>query len=266
MIIFLIIPSYTLMVARDNSFVQQEIKYPLKNGKPTTFGINYYILTNKFNFIKEFEKSVNDTFFIDLEIKGDNLEGYTDYEVGDMGYHYTYDNGSDEIIIDNRNLYVAYDINDLSKFRRLNLSISNLFVKAVIMHELGHSYFLQNIILGVYDSLEISKEYDFRIDSYRMFPNVEQAYGASFIEEGVCEYIIDKMNVQLQSTIKIPQEPNDFMDKSIEHSVKYGYSKQYVTKFLDTYGLKDGIRMIITNKPPSYEEILNSKKYYDRLK
>ena len=162
---------------------------------------------------------------------------------------------------------MAYDINDLTKFKKLNLSSNNAFVKTSIMHELGHSYFLQITIETLFDSLKIHKEYDFRNRlSVRMFPNVEQAYGAEFIEEGVCQYIIQQMQLEIPQKPFIPTEVSDMMNKKNDALIKYGYSVVFLKEFLDFMGLKQGIRILITNPPPTYEEILNPDKFYNRLK
>jgi hypothetical protein len=267
-------PSYTLnnnkCVSMDYPYLleqQEKILYPLKHGKPTSRGIDYYVKINKYDFIKEFENHIKDTLMLDVEISTDNLEQYQGYDTLDLAYHFTYENGTDEIVIDNRESFLAYDINDLSKFKKLNLSSNNAFVKTSVMHELAHSYFLQIIIEAKFDSLQVYKEYDFRNRMMvKMFPNAEDAYGAEFIEEGVCQYLITEMKLQIPSRPFVPQTISDILDKKNEAQIKYGYSVEYLQEFLDFMGLKQGIRILVTNKPPRYDEILNPKKYYDRLK
>ena len=176
-IVLLINPIYISnkidVVGRDYYSMQERI-YPLKHGKPTSKGIDYYVLVNKFDFIKEFENHIRDSIILDVEISTDNIEEYTGYDTLDLAYHFSYDNGSDEIIIDNRPSFLAYDINDLSKFRKLNLSSNNAFVKTSIMHELGHTYFLQITLITLFNGIKIHPEYDFRNSfSIRIIPNIE---------------------------------------------------------------------------------------------
>jgi hypothetical protein len=245
---------------------QQEIKYPYKNGKPTSRGIDYYVRVNKYKILSEFQKFINDSIFLNVGISTDNLSNYTDYDSLDLGYHFTYPDGSDEIIIDNQEKYVAYDINELSKFKKLNLFTHNAFVKTAVIHEFGHTYFLQIILQTEIDSLQVYKEYGYRIRSkVKMYPNPEEEYGAEFISEGVSQYIVQKMKQQIQNKQFIPKTIEDLMNRSNRYDVKYSYSVQFLKNFLDNIGLKYGIRMLIMNKPPTYQEILNPKLFYNRL-
>jgi hypothetical protein len=243
---------------------QQEIKYPYKNGKPTSRGIDYYIQVNKYKILDEFQKFINDTIFLNVGISTDNLSNYMDYDSLDLGYHFTYSDGSDEIIIDNQEKYVAYDINELSKFKKLNLSIRNAFVKTALIHEFGHTYFLQVILQAHADSLQVYKEYD-RRNGIRMYPNPEEEYGSEFISEGVSQYIVQGMKQQIQNKQFIPKTIQDLTDRNNRYNVKYSYSIEFLKKFLDVIGLKYGIRILVTNKPPTYQEILNPKLFYNRL-
>src|SRR5690606_24946180 len=93
-------------------------EYPLKKGKPTSRGIDYYVKVNKYKFIEELEAYLKDTIFLEVEISTDDISEYVGNDTLDMGYHITYTDGSDEIVIDNRERYVAYDINDISKLKK----------------------------------------------------------------------------------------------------------------------------------------------------
>lgn len=237
-----------------------------KQGKPSTLGINKYVVENKESLIYELESFINDSLFLDVEIKTDDLSGYTDYDSLDLGYHITYTDGSDEIIIDNRERYVAYDINDLSRLKKLNLTVHNAFVKAVIIHELMHTYFLQQVIEHKVNGSNIYKEYDYRQTmNVKIYPNVEESYGAIFIEEGTCEYVLDKMKLQIPKKIHVPKTINDIYDNINEYDILYSYSSQFLKNFLDSKGLKTGVAILITNKPPTYEEMIKPELYFKRL-
>lgn len=255
---------YILLVFSFLFFIQKDPAFN-KQGKPSTSGIISYVENNKIKFIKEFETFVKDTFFLDIEISSDNLSNYSEYSSLDMAYHYTYRNGTDEIVIDNKERYVAYDINELSKLKKVNLKVSNAFVKTVIMHELGHSYFLQIIQECIFNNIYIHEAYDFR-KQLTLYPNSEQSYGAEFIEEGVCQYIVNEMKLDLSINPYVPIVVEDIMSKNNNELIKYNYSVEYLKEFLDFFGLKKGIAILITNSPPTYLEILNSDLFFDRLK
>lgn len=238
-------------------------EYPLKKGKPTSRGIDYYVKVNKYNFIKELEAYLNDTIFLEVEISTDNISEYIDNDSLDMGYHITYTDGSDEIVIDNRERYVAYDINDISKLKKLNLTTSNQFVKTVVIHELMHTYFLQKVVISKYLGLSVYKEYDYRqVTIIRIFPNTEEFYGAEFIEEGVCQYVVEEMKLHIPRKTQPPKTIDDIMGNN---EIKYNYSIAYLKEFLDYFGVSKGIEILIRNKPPTYQEILNPDLFFNRI-
>jgi hypothetical protein len=245
-------------------FPQQQV-YQYKHNRPTKQGIDYYVRVNKHKIQKELEDFLKDTIFLDVEISTDDISEYVGNDSLDMAYHFTYKDGGDEIILDNRERYVAYDINDLSKLRRLTLSTYNRFVKTALIHELMHSYFLQKIIMAKNDSVRVYKEYDYKqMTAIRMYPNIEEDYGASFIEEGVCQYVVQQMKQEIQYKTPIPESVQD-LTGSNTNSIKYNYSVEYLRKFLDHYGVGKGIEILIKNKPPIYSEILNPELFFNRL-
>lgn len=256
--------SYILLVFSFLFFLQKDPAFN-KQGKPSTSGIINYVENNKNNIIKEFETFVKDTFFLDIQISTDNLSNYTNYESLDIAYHYTYSNGTDEIIIDNNERYIAYDINDLSKFKKLNLNTNNAFVKTTLMHELGHSYFLQITQECIFNEITINNAYDFR-KQLLIYPNTEETYGAKFIEEGVCEYITNDLKLELLINSYVPQTVEDLLNSNNNEPINYNYSAKYLKEFLDFFGLKKGVTILVTNSPPTYLEILNSDLFFDRLK
>ena len=269
-LIFLINPSYTLnkevyVAGVYSSFAQQqEIKYPLKHGKPTTTGINYYVQVNKYNIKKEVENYIKDSITLNVEISTDDLSEYTSYDSLDLAYHFTYPDGGDEIILDNRERYVAYDINDLSNFKKFNLTKYNAFVKTALVHELIHTYFLQTIIKAKSNGLNINREYDYKMSTQlKMYPNPEESYGATFIEEGICQFVVEQMKLEIPYRLPTPKTIKDIINKN---EMKYTYSVDYLKDFINQIGLKQAIILIITNKPPTYEELLEPNLFFNRLK
>jgi hypothetical protein len=246
-----------------SSFVLQD-QYPLKYGKPTTKGIELYVKNNKFKIISEVEKSINDTIFLDVEIIADDIRTYTDYDSLDLGFHITYQDGSDEIIIDNQPTYAAYDIETISSIKKLFLTTFNGFVKTVIIHELIHTYFLQTVLELKFNGLELYPEYD-EVNNFTIFPNIEIQFGAEFIEEGVCQYVVNKMNQTIKEPPFFIETINDITKKKNTYQVKYNYSYYFLKDFLDSMELKEGIIILIQNKPPTYKEILNPDLYFNRL-
>lgn len=248
------------------SFIQfAQQSYPVNKQKaPTRAGIDLYVKYEQENIIKELEEFLNDSIFIDVEITTDNIGEYYRNESLDMGYHITYSDGSAEIVIDNRERYVAYDINQISNLKKFNLSTSNQFVKTVLMHELVHTYFLQKIVITKYYGAYVHKEYDFRnMMAIKIYPMYEKTFGAEFIEEGVCQYVVNEMRLEIPKVPPKPKTVNDILNNKAE--ITYYYSIQFLKPFLDSLGVGEGINVLIRNDPPSYNEILNPNIFYKRL-
>ena len=253
----MIIPGYALTVARDNSFVQQEEKYPLKNGRPTTLGINYYAKKNENKFIKEFQELVKDSLY-DVYITVDDIKQYTD-DPTTLGYCAS-GMGSSEIVITNEPRYIQYEYSMLTSYQKRTTLEANNFVKGVIFHELTHDYFSQVMMEMRMDSMTISTEYN----NFNMIPR--NSFGATFIEEGVAVYVTVKKGECIFGKDFIPESIEQIQNKEYKYYIKYNYSTVFVRPILDKYGIKEGIKLLVRNKPPSYDEMMNPQKYYDRLK
>jgi hypothetical protein len=241
-----------LLLLLFSSYIQE---YPLnKKGKPTSNGINYYIKINEQNFINEYQKFINDTIY-DIYIYTENLRNYSDYDSLELGRFYL----PNEIIITNEEKFIGYE---LSKTKR-RLNETNQFVKATLFHELTHVYYYQIILEMHMKNLFVSPEYN----NLRMFPKSEMGFGSEFIEEGVCEYLIQKIGeIVPYKNIFIPKNIEELLDKKNRYDVKYKYASYFLKDFLDLTGLKKGIEILLRNKPPTYEEILNSNLFFNRLK
>jgi hypothetical protein len=236
------------------TFYQQKDPYYNKQGRPSTYGINTYIKDNQESLIKEYEFLV-DTLY-DVYIFTENLE--EDAE-GELGQFYL----PDYIVITNDERFVAYEFKELSKYRQRTISPDERTVKSVVFHELTHAYFNQILITMKNNNQYVSPEYG----NFRMFPSPSSRFGAEFIEEGICEYMIYFLNESRPPVeVEIPTSAEQLLNKDKKVEIFYRYSVFYVEKLLQQYGFKKGIELLIGNKPPTYEEILNRELFYERLK
>jgi len=108
----------------------------------------------------------------------------------------------------------------------------------------------------------VSPEYG----SLRMFPNPSTQFGTQFIEEGICEYVVYYLHESNPiKNIVIPKTMDDLMDDMNRVNILYVYSVYVLQDFLDKEGLKKGIEILLSNKPPTYEEILKPELFFNRL-
>lgn len=245
-ILFLLVP---LMEQQD---------YPLKNGRPTSKGIDRYVEENAERLIHEFQEFIDDTLY-NTNIYTDDLSKNIDQNPLELGNYYP-----NEIFINNAEIFLAYELGMLSRKSRDTIHNTNLFVKTAVLHELMHHYFYQ---LGIEmlrrDSIRVDRAYQsfFKIYSYRDEP------GPRFIEEGVCEYVTQKMKESIfQRRPYIPRKPSDLSKEENAYYVFYNYSAYYLSEFLDSKGLKRGVKILLHNSPPSTEEILDPELFFARLK
>jgi hypothetical protein len=235
-----------------------ELQYKL--GKPTTKGISEYIKTFEYDLVIEFKEFIKDTILneADVWIECDNLSEYTEHDTLELGRFYI----PNDIIITNETLFLDYDVDLMSKWKKAMYIETNQFVKATVMHELTHFYFYMVTLHMKHLKQYVSPEYKATIN---LFPYNNQ--GAEFIEEGICEYVTIKMNetIPCKNDYK-PQTTREIIENRNTHKLKYKYSSFFVKDLLDTMGLRKGIEILITNPPPSTEEILHPETFYKRLK
>jgi len=217
-----------------------------------------YISQNHDNLIAEYEYRI-DTLY-DVYLFSENLTKENG-ESGDLGNFYL----PDYIIITNEEKYVEYEYKYLTKYQQKVFPHTARTVKGVIFHELTHAYFNQVLVTQKNSEVSTSPEYG----TIRMFPNPSSRFGAEFIEEGVCEYVVYYLNESTpidKDRLVIPTTVEELMNKDNRVNILYVYSVLFLQNFLDEKGIKEGIKILITNKPPSYDEILNPQKFFDRLK
>ncbi len=237
--------------------VQEKSDYPLKNGRPTSKGIDRYVEENADALVLEFQNFIGDTLY-NTNIYTEDLSESDDLTPMELGIYYP-----NEIFITNEEIFIAYELEWLPRSSRDTIRYSNLFVKAAVFHELMHHYIYQ---LGIEmlrrDQIEVDRAYQsfFRIYSHREDP------GPRFIEEGLCEYVTLKMKECISPRRPpIPRKASDLTRPKNAYNVFYKYSAYFLTEFLDTTGLKQGVKILLHNRPPSTEEILDPDLFFARL-
>ena len=233
-------------------------EYPLKHGKPTPKGVEMYVEDNRDSLIAEYQDFINDTLWLDVWLYAEDLTDYVEHDSLELG-RYWYG----EAVISMDTLFKAYEIADFSKIRRRMEPETNAFVKSTIFHELTHHYIVQvGKELEFIDSIKVHKSYEtgiWIIHNYAMF-------GSTFIEEGICEYLVEKMGEVIPPKRRyIPKTHSDLIATKNRYKVVYKYSASYLQTFLDTAGFKKGIKILISNDPPNYNEILNPDLFFERL-
>jgi hypothetical protein len=236
-------------------------KYPYKSGKPTTAGIEQYVMENSEKFVYEFQRFVHDTIYSDIYFETDNLSEYYGGDSTELGYFYI----PNSVVVTNQPLFYDYELSFMSKYHRRSVVESNAFVKATMMHQIAHVYFYQTLQELRYEKRKVALE--FRNNTLNVYPNSN--YNAEFIEEGVCEYISNRMGEIINSNKYAPKNVKELLESRNTYLVKYNYSRNYVAPFLDHYlernDLKSGIKILLTNRPPTNEEIVHPELYFARL-
>ena len=234
-------------------FPQKEIKY-YKHNRPTSKGVDNWIELHQWELGEEYQRLVKDTLY-DYFIWGEDLTDYVDFDSTMLGMSFL----PSEAIVHNKANFIDYAVDSISKFRR-KTTTSNAFVKGTVFHELSHVYVNQILREMQYLKIPISTGYR----SFRIYSSRERNFGASFIEEGICEYIPNKLGEILLT--KNPYKPVSLSDIDESYRIKYVYSEYFVRDFLDQFSVpKEGIIILFSNPPPTKEEILHPEKYFQRL-
>lgn len=246
-IIYHILILFLLLYPQDDPYYNKR--------KPSSWGIEQYVSKNHDVIINEFEYLINDTLF-DVYIYTDDLSDYD--EENNLGIFYI----PDEIMITTEEKYVEYEFKNLSKIKRIFSSYTERTVKAVIFHELTHAYFHQLTLLRNINNEYVSPEYA----NFNIFPSRKTYFGSLFIEEGICEYIVYSLNESAPlGDILIPRTEEELLDENNKVNNLYHYSVYFLEDFLDEYGIKKGINILLSNRPPTYEEILKPELFFNRL-
>lgn len=231
--------------------------YPLKNGKPTSEGIEQYVDENADSLIREYQDFIGDTLY-NVWIYTANLDEQDETNPIELGRYFPH-----EIYISTAERFEAYELDDLSQVRRESLRESNKFVKGVMIHELTHEYVEQiGMEMRSLYKLHVDKSYETGVWIVSSYEN----FGSSFIEEGLCEYISGEMGELIQPTrVEKPGSIEELLDRDNQYRIKYKYAVVFLETFLDTTGFKEGVQILLHNPPPTYEEILEPAHFFNRL-
>ena len=235
----------------------QQDDYPLKNGRPTSSGIEQYVEENADSLILAYQDYVGDTLY-HVWIYAEDLHQYGIEDSLELGFYI-----NNEIYISTSEYFIAYELSDLSGYRKSRFTDNNKFVKATIMHELTHDYFNQIAweMISV-DSLHVDRSYI----PYHWILTTMESFGSGFIEEGICEYMVEKMGEVI--TPRVTLVPGSIEELTLEENkyrMKYKYSAHFLRQFLDEKGFKQGVKILIHNPPPTFEEILDPDLFFRRL-
>lgn len=205
----------------------------------------------------EYQNFVGDTLY-DVWIYAEDLTANDILDSMELGRYYP-----DEIYITTDELFLAYELADLTKKERISIVESNKFVKAAVIHELTHDYVHQiSVEMRSIDGIHVDRSYQSSLRILRSY----DLFGSTFIEEGICEYIVKKMGELISPKRPfIPRTIKGLTDKNNRYFVNYKYSSYYLKTFLDTTGFKKGVKVLLHNSPPSYEEILKPDLFFSRL-
>lgn len=237
--------------------VQERTGYPLKNGRPTSKGIDLYIEENAEKLVREFQDFINDTLY-NANIYSEDLSKDLNQHPLELGVYYP-----NEIFINNAGSFIAYELEELSREDRDTIVNSNQFVKAAVFHELMHHYIYQvSIEMLRKDQVHVDRAYQ---SFFRIYSNREDP-GPRFIEEGICEYATLKMKEIISSSRPyIPRKPEDLNRAEKEYDIFYRYSSRILGDFLNANGLKQGIKTLLHQPPPNTAEILDPDLFFARL-
>lgn len=237
--------------------VQEKSDYPLKNGRPTSKGVDRYVEENADALILEFQNFIDDTLY-NTNIYTDDLSKNEDQNPMELGIYYP-----NEIFITNAEVFIAYELEWLPRSSRDSIRYSNKFVKAAVIHELMHHYIYQlSIEMLRRDHIQVDRAYQ---SFFRIYSDRGNA-GTRFIEEGLCEYATLKMKEIISPRRPpIPRKASDLTRPENAYNIFYKYSAYCLTEFLDTTGLKEGVKILLHNPPPSEDEILDPELFFARL-
>ena len=229
----------------------------MKNGKPTSKGIKQYIEDKSESLIIEYQNFIGDTLY-QVWIYAEDLRDYYAQDSLELGRYFPH-----EIYISTEELFLAYELADLSESQRSLMVETNKFVKATVFHELTHEYINQiGREMQYVDKVDVNNSYQTYIWIIRTY----ETFGSTFIEEGICEYMTEKMEEIIPPKQPfIPITELELTSKKNRHVVNYKYSSHFLKTFLDTTGFKRGVKILLHNAPPTLEEILEPALFFGRL-
>jgi hypothetical protein len=264
---------YAVQVQQLDNKCPQKLKLEYSDGRPTTLGINWYInnVENQRMFIRDYQESMKDTIYNDIYFRTENFKKIRDkkYDPEVLAYNILTSVGC-EIVVNNEEKYRGFEYKNRKNPDYEYYNGYDNFLKGTIYHEITHYYFYQVALeMQKIRNLKVNEYYTLSIVTY---PNTEMLYGAKFIEEGVCEYVVLKFGECNEfKGIHPPQSKLDFLDKDKVFNIQYKYATKFLQEFLDIsvkeFGsIKCGLMLLLANRPPNYDEILQPNLYFERLK
>jgi hypothetical protein len=252
-----------MFVTSTLAFSQIKKQYPYHDNLPTRYGIQKYIDSNKENIKNLVEKFIDDSI-LSYFVRVDDLSQYQDYDSLEAGRFYP----EDEIVVTNQIKFYDYELKFVPRSKQKEFNYNTKFVKGVLIHEFTHLYIYQFIYWCLENNVPVNNEYY----NFNMVPRVRSYYASEFIEEGICEYAVMRLREGIfseykpgcfngdsaSSILKFKQLQNTF-------EIKYQYSRNYVQRIFENRPFKKALLLILTSRPPSYEELICPDLYYQRL-
>jgi len=242
-------------ISCSNNISSLSSSLPLKNGFPTKEGIEAYVKDSSDRVIDDFENffkvEINDFYMYTENMEDYYRENFDSNELGN------YDELNRCAVITNEEKYLDYSLRNTKKWKLKGIDISNKFVRGVMIHEISHKYISQVINEMKMCNLHLDRAYT---------SIIHKTNGTKFITEGINEYCSYKMGEVFIRKNYVPKTMEDILKKENCYQVYYHYSSQIIAKFLDEKGLHNGIELLMSNSPPTSEEILNPQKFFVRIK
>lgn len=243
-------------------YSQNKNQYQYNDNIPSKRGIQHYIDMNTERIVKTIESFIGDTIN-SYNIIVDDLSEYMVHDSLETGRFYP----EDEIIISNEPKFFDYELSLVPKWKQKQFISNTKFVKGVLIHELIHLYVYQFITECLSRNIPVSNEYLY----FNRFPG-RNFHSAEFVEEGICEYVVMKLNEGIAGEYKldcidsqVQDNTSEFMKVQFSQPVRYQYSRAFIQNIFDKYSFRKALLIIITTKAPSIDELLCPEKYYERL-
>ena len=252
-------------IQRQHVIIQKSYKLQHFDGVPTSYGIDAYINSpiNQKKFIAEYQTLIKDSIYNDIFFRTETPKTKNSA----LAYNVISLNSDCEIVVTNLERYRAFEYYDSLEYM---YGDDDNFLKATVFHEISHYYFAQVILeMTRVKHLKVNEYYTLNI---YQFPNQELQYGEKFIEEGFCEYLIQRFGLcPYFKNISIPTNKAELLNPKKSFDYQYMYSSWMLRHYLDSCintdgNVKHGLMQIVSDRPPNYTEVLQPKLYYHRLK
>jgi hypothetical protein len=242
--------------------------YP--DDSPTTYGIQQYVNNreNQDKWFREYQELIRDTLYNDIQYQTEKFNKSTDnrHDPDVLAYIDLFQSSDAVVHVDIRERYRGLELKTFKPYR----TEDDYFLRSTIYHEISHYYFFQC-------QMELTRVRHLHVDQYWckdliLLPQAELRYGQHFIEEGLCQYLVQLWGESPEfKTIVVPVDQRDFQKPDKEFDLVYKYASKYLKPYLDSCirvdgRVKQGVLQILEHRPPNYKEILEPHLYFDRLK